>query len=436
MNASTSRVRAPVFHGWRIVAVAFFVDFIAVGFFFYSYGVFFKALAEEFGGARLDVSVGLTLVNVVGGLLAPFIGKALDRHPIRRVIAAGTLSMSLGFVLLSTIGARWQFYLILSTLIGFGLNSMGGLATAKLVANWFDRRRGMALGVATMGISLSGVAMPLISAWLIAEVGWRGGFLIFGAFTFLFVLPVVLRFVVSSPEELGLAPDGDPLPPEGAPPPRRQLATATLLRDWKFWMITLCVGLLFCVMGATLTHMVPRVTDMGYTLLQAAPVLSFGAAAGVLGKVVFGWIVDRLDPRLAILAALGTQFLGQLGMLSVESYAAFALSATLFGFGMGGVVPLHGAIAGIAFGRENFGKVMGLMRPAMMPLQVAGLPFAGWVFDSFGDYRLAFQIFLGLYVLSALCAWGMRLPDRSAPASLRSLAEADQGAGAEVPSTP
>ncbi len=91
---------------------------------------------------------------------------------------------------------------------------------------------------------------------------------------------------------------------------------------------------------------------------------------------------------------------------------------------MGGVVPLHGAIAGIAFGRENFGKVMGLMRPAMMPLQVAGLPFAGWIFDVYGDYRLAFQLFLGLYVLAALCAWAMRLPDRNAPEAVRSLGEA------------
>lgn len=431
-EARARKTPRPPFHGWRIVAVAFFVDFIAVGFFFYSYGVFFKALAAEFGGARLDVSVGLTLVNVVGGLLAPFIGRALDRYAIKYVILAGTLSMSVGFLLLAGIAARWQFYLILATLVGFGLNSMGGLATAKLVANWFDRRRGMALGVATMGISLSGVAMPLISAWLIDAVGWRGGFLTFGAFTALFVLPVVARFVVSSPEDLGQSPDGDPPLPDGTTPRARpQASSAALLRTHNFWMITLCIGLLFCVMGATLTHMVPRVTDMGYTVVQAAPVLSFGAAAGVLGKVVFGWVVDRLDPRLAILAAIGSQFLGQVGMLAFDGYFAFAAAATVFGFGMGGVVPLHGAIAGIAFGRENFGKVMGLMRPAMMPLQVAGLPFAGWIFDVYGDYRLAFQLFLGLYVLAALCAWAMRLPDRDAPEAVRSLGEATRHDGAE-----
>lgn len=428
-GADTSRL----FHGWRIVAVAFFVDFIAVGFFFYSYGVFFKALAEDFGGARLGVSVGLTLVNMVGGLVAPFIGRALDRYPIKYVIVAGTLSMGIGFGLLGIIAERWQFYLILATLIAFGTNAMGGLATAKLVANWFDRRRGMALGVATMGISLSGVAMPLISAWLIAELGWRGGFMVFGAFTLLMVLPVVIRYVVSSPEDMGLEPDGDRRAP-GSPPPRKrpQASSWALLKTWNFWMISLAISLLFCAMGATLTHMVPRVTDMGYTLLEAAPVLSFGAAAGVFGKVAFGWLVDRLDPRFGILAALASQFVGQVGMLTFDSYVGFALSATVFGFGMGGVVPLHGAIAGIAFGRENFGKVMGLMRPAMMPLQVAGVPFAGWVFDTYGDYRLAFQVFLGLYLLSAICTWFLRLPSRDDPDAIRPVSEA-KGASDAAP---
>ncbi|HSG90770.1 MAG TPA: MFS transporter [Pseudomonadales bacterium] len=405
-----------------MVAVAFFVDFIAVGFFFYSYGVFFKALAEEFGGARLDVSIGLTLVNVVGGLLGPFIGRALDRYPIKWVIVAGTLAMSLGFLLLSQIEARWQFYLVLATLIGFGSNAMGGLATAKLVANWFERKRGTALGIATMGISLSGVVMPLVSAWLIAEFGWRGGFLVFGGFTLLLVLPVVMAFVVSSPEDIGLGPDGDHYSVDDPPRKRVQASTGALLKERNFWMTTLAVGFLFCAMGATLTHMVPRVTDLGFTLLQAAPILSFGAGAGVLGKVIFGWIVDRLDPRLAVLAAIGSQMVGQIGMLYFDSYLGFALSATVFGFGMGGVVPLHGAIAGIAFGRENFGKVMGLMRPAMMPLQVTGLPFAGWVFDTYGNYDMAFQLFLGLYVLSAVCIWGLRLPSRDDPDRIRPLA--------------
>ena len=81
-----------------MVAVAFFVDFVAVGFFFYSYGVFFKAIEQEFGGSRLGVSLGLTITTTVGAIAAPFIGSALDRFPLKRVIAAGSISMALGFL--------------------------------------------------------------------------------------------------------------------------------------------------------------------------------------------------------------------------------------------------------------------------------------------------------------------------------------------------
>ena len=416
------------FHGWRMVAAAFFVDFIAVGFFFYSYGVFFKALAADFGGARLDVALGLTLVNVVGGLLAPFIGEALDRFPIRRVITVGTLAMSLGFLLLSVVTAQWQFYLILATLIGFGSNAMGGLATAKLVANWFEARRGTALGIATMGISLSGVVMPIASALLIEQIGWRGGFLVYGAFTLVLVLPVVLAVVVSRPEEVGQQPDGRAPAVEAAPLPHRALPVRKLMRDRNFWVLNFVIGFLFCVMSATLTHMVPRVTDLGFSLIEAAPVLSFGAGAGVLGKVAFGWLVDRLDPRFALLAAIGSQFLGQIGMLGADGYVIFAVGAAVFGFGMGGIVPLHGAIVGLAFGREQFGRVMGLMRPVMMPLQVAGLPFAGWVFDVQGSYDFAFQLFLAFYIASAGCTWLLRVERQDAPERVRSVADAARSA--------
>ena len=200
------------------------------------------------------------------------------------------------------------------------------------------------------------------------------------------------------------------------------------MRDRNFWVLNFAIGFLFCVMSATLTHMVPRVTDLGFSLIEAAPVLSFGAGAGVLGKVAFGWLVDRLDPRFALLAAIGSQFLGQIGMLGADGYVIFAVGAAVFGFGMGGIVPLHGAIVGLAFGREQFGRVMGLMRPVMMPLQVAGLPFAGWVFDVQGSYDFAFQLFLAFYIASAGCTWLLRVERQDAPERVRSVADAARSA--------
>jgi MFS family permease len=400
------------FLGWRMVAVAFFVDFVAVGFFFYSYGVFFKAIEQEFGGSRLGVSLGLTITTTVGAIAAPFIGSALDRFPLKRVIAAGSISMALGFFALSQVDSQLEFYLALGAFIGFGASAMGGLATAKLVTNWFSRRRGTALGIAATGISASGVVMPFVSATLIESYGWREGFMLYGAFTAFVVVPLVLRLVVSSPEEVGLRPDGQlprPTPAGEAAPPAPPSPTP-ILKDRNFWVLVAVIGLLFCCQSATLTHMVPRITDTGISLQTASLVMSLTAGLGIAGKLSFGWLMDRWSGRSAIWFTVACQLAGQLAMLQQDNLALFAVGAALFGYGMGGVVPMQGALIAKVFGRARFGKALGLLRPGMFPLQIVGVPLAGGIYDATGSYAPAFVTFIVLYCLTAALAMAFREP--------------------------
>lgn len=395
-----------------MVTVAFFVDFIAVGFFFYSYGVFFKAIAAEFGDSRLGVALGLTVTSAVGALVAPAVGRALDKYPLRRIIAIGSTSMAIGFVSLSFVQNPIQFYLVIGLFIGFGASSMGQLATSKLVTNWFDRRRSTALGIAATGVSLSGVIMPFISAELIQAYGWRNGFLVYGLFTGLVVVPLVLRVVISKPEDVGLHPDGADKylsHPQGAPlPPRVRMGA--VVRDANFWVIAVSFAFLFCCMSATLTHMVPRVTDLGYTLSQASLMMSLCAGLGVLGKLSFGWLGDRLGVRTNLWIIVAVQFLGQLLMFISPGLLLFGLGAALFGYGVGGVVPMQATAVAKTFGRERFGAVLGLIRPAQFPIQIIGVPFAGWAFDTYGTYDLAFQAFLVIYFVAAFSVLFYRAP--------------------------
>ena len=403
-----------------MVLVAFCIDFVAVGFFFYSYGVFFKAIAEDFGGSRLGVAIGLTVTNAVGAIAAPYVGRALDKYPLRNVMGIGALFMAFGFLGLSFVQNELQFYLVLGLFIGFGASSMGNLATSKLVTNWFDKRRGTALGIAAAGVSLSGVIMPYISAELIENFGWRQGFLVYSAFTFLVVVPLIFRLVISRPEDVGLRPDGampikfddgSILPPVEKAPPKMRLLE--LFKEHNFRMIVLTFSLLFCSMSATLTHMIPRLTDFGYTLVEASLVMSLCAGFGVVGKLSFGWLSDRLSVRKVMAIVIFMQFTGQYLMFSSLDYLTFAIGASMFGFGVGGVVPMHGAVVGKTFGRDRFGAVLGLMRPAMFPIQILGVPFAGWIFDVTGSYDIAFQVFLGLYFLAALAVSFYRQPAKS-----------------------
>lgn len=403
----------PTFVGWCMVAVAFFVDFIAVGFFFYSYGVFFKAIAAEFGDSRLGVSIGISVTQGVGAVLAPFIGRTLDRYPLKRVIATGAIAMGSGFLLLGFVQTPLQFYLVLGVFIGFGAGAMGQLATSKLVSNWFVLKRGTALGIAATGISVSGVIMPATTAWLIGEFGWRNGFITYGIITLIVVVPVVLRLVISRPEDIGLLPDGE-TEATTLPPPKPALRTREFISNPNFWFLVAIIGLLFCIQSATLIHMVPQLTDRGIDLVSASFIASCTAFFGILGKLIYGALVDRWDVRRALWLGIGFQVTGQLFMLLTDGYAGFLVGASLFGFGMGGIVPMQGAVVGAAFGRESFGRVLGAMRPAMSVIHLIGVPFAGWMYDVTGSYDPAFQTFLVLYLVTAMVVAGLKVETRSA----------------------
>ena len=287
---------------------------------------------------------------------------------------------------------------------------LGVLPSATLVANWFVVRRGAALGLSTLGVSLAGVLMPPIATGLIGAAGWRTTFLVYAAASWLLVIPAVARFVVQRPEDAGQVPDGTS--PSAAP----GLGTASpgspmLLRQRSFWLIAAVMGVNFCAMSAVLTHSVPFATDIGLSPAAAASVLSVMAGAGALSKPLFGGLTDRLDKRVVASLISGVQLIGVLLLLSARSHPGLLVAGAIFGFGMGGVVPLHGALIGAAFGRAAFGRVMGLMMPTMLPLASLGVPYAGYVFDRDHSYAAAFQTFIGLYLLAMLAGALLRLPE-------------------------
>jgi MFS family permease len=222
---------------------------------------------------------------------------------------------------------------------------------------------------------------------------------------------------VTRPEDLGQKPDGGALEAEPAGPGASDVTWSTrqLLRERNFWMIALPFALIFSALSAVLIHLVPFAADLGIEGYRAGSVLSVAAGAGVLGKVIFGRLVDRGDPRRAVWASFGTQTAGLLVLMHAGGFAQLVAGGLVFGFGMGGVVPLQGAVSGRVFGRLSFGRVMGLMRPVQVPLHAVGIPLAAGIHDATGSFEIAFRIFVGVYVASGLAIGGLRVaPPRTA----------------------
>lgn len=394
-----------------MVMVAFVADFVAMGLFYYSYGAFFLPIAEELGdGSRFGVSLGMALVSGVAALISPLVGYALDRYAIKWIMASGAVVIAVGFALMSVITSLWEFYAVSIACLGVGTALMGEFATAKLVANWFARNRGIALGIATLSVSLAGVVVPPGTTWLITEYGWRGSFAIFSVVTVIVILPPVLLLVVNTPREKHLSPAGRAFLPAAStdqPCSAVDVSWQALLSSPVFWGVVVSIGLLFCEMGAIFTIMIPFARDLGFGAFEAAYIFSASAIPGIFGRVFFGLLADQINARLAIIVIHLTQLTGIILMLNASQFSSLVIAAGIIGFGMGGVGPLYAMIVSTFFGPKQFGKVMGLMRPTMLPLQVSGYPLTGWVFDHFGSYDLALHLFIVLLIVALFATWSL-----------------------------
>jgi MFS family permease len=425
-----------MYYGWKIVATTFVTNFITVGFIFYSYGVFFKALAADIGGSRLGVSFGLTIMSIAAAIVAPFIGHALDRRSIRNIMCCGAVLMATGFFLASRMNTLWQYYILLGSFMGLGAIMMGGLAGSTLLANWFFRRRGTALGISTMAVSLSGMVMAPLATQLIAANGWRYTFVIYGWVVLGLAAPLVWLVIINRPEDIGLNPDGAehvPLTDQAdVPEPMVPLAPGDqmidlpahvewsalgTLRDRNFWSIAITLALNFCAIGGILVHIVNHATDLGFSASKAAFVLSTMAGLGVASKFLFGWLTDRIDTRYALWIAIGLQVAGTALLIVVRTYPALLVSGAIFGLGMGGIFPIQAFLIAEVYGRRSFGRVMGLMGPCMLPIQIAGIPFAGYIFDQKESYTPAFLTFVALYLVAACVLLLLRRSRRPLEAS-------------------
>lgn len=413
----SDRAEPRVFYGWWIVSASFLVQFMTMGTTFYSYGVLLKPLSESLGASRFAVGSALPMMMLMGALTGPLVGREVDRRGVRRLMMLGTVLMTAGFLAFAQIDSLLGLYAAFGGLVALGAALLGPLTNTALVARWFDKARGTALGISQIGLSISGLFMAYLTTWLVLEYGWRTAILCFAGVPIVLILPVVVLVVVNRPQDRGLLPDGrmDSSDAAPEPPSADEGSLRDALRERDLWLIALVMGFSFAGGGAVIQVVHSHVTDLGHSATQAASVLSLMAGMAALGKPIFGRLADRSSPRSAMGLAVGLQLVGLLAILFAPGYAALLGASIPFGLGFGGLLPLFGMLTAVRFGAGRLGRMMGAAGPMMLPFQLFGLPFATAVFDRTGSYTPAFVTFLAFYG-AALVALS-RLPRHSEQAA-------------------
>jgi MFS family permease len=380
-----------VFYGWWVVSTA------ALGLclgsppiLVFSFGVFLKALSQEFHSGRAAISLAFTLHNVISAVCAPLVGLLVDRYGARRVILPATVIFGSILVLSKFLTANlWQFYAFYLTLGVIG-SGMSPVSYGNVVSHWFDRRRGLGLGLMMFGLGFGAMVMPSAAQRLITLLGWRMAYAAVGSAILIISVPVVAAFLKESPEEMGLLPDGGVVSAQNATARGGADAGLTWHDAWHsptFWLMVLAFFLVGASVHACVLHTAAILTDLGSTAQAAALGSSLVGVALLVGRVGSGYFLDRFfGPRVAIFffggVAIGIALLWIGGSREVALVGAF-----LVGLGMGAEVDIIAYLTSRYFGLRAFGEIYGYAFGAFALAGGVGTFLMGAGFDLTGSYR-------------------------------------------------
>jgi MFS family permease len=397
--------RPRVFYGWWIVVVSAAGLFLGAPLVVFSFSVFFKPLVVNFHASRAAVSFAFSLTNIVGALWIPLSGMLIDRLGAKRVIIWMTLFYGLILTSVLWVGSSiWQLYLFFS-LVGIGLSSgPSPVPYGALISHWFNRRRGLALGLAMLGIGVGSVVAPILAQRLITIFGWRITYALFGVAVLLVPLPIAAALLQNDPAQRGLQPDGDESVPGSllSSQDKQGMAWREIWHSPVFWML-ICIFSLTgaCVHGAIL-HLSAIFTDRGVSAENAALAASLVGAALIVGRAGSGYLLDHFfAPRVAILFYGATT--AGLAMLWAGRSGTPALAASfLVGLGMGAEVETMGYMISRYFGLRAFGTAFGCAFGAFMLAGAAGVLLMGAGYDRFHSYTVPLAVFCVAMLLALL----------------------------------
>lgn len=405
-----------IFYGYWILASAFLCVFIFSGSSVGVFSLFVKYLQTDFGWGRGEIMIAFSLLFMVMGLAAPFVGGLIDRYGVRGVIAIGAFVGGLSFASLSLMQNLWHFYSAYMV-IGMAMAAIGQIPASTLVSNWFKKRRGTAIGIMSTGIGAGVLVLaPLVSGYLMPSFGWRAVYLFLAALMWL-LIPLALIVLRTKPAEMGLYPDGvvtlDNVIETKTATSVTGLSLKMALGTSAFWLIAVSFFINGFSQLGVIQNQVPHLQDIGYPLATASAALTALGLGSAIGKFAFGWLCDQIPPKYACAISIVFLVVATIIFINVKPASPVAiiwLYAIILGLGAGGWLPTMSMLITTNFGLTAYGAIFGMITLAQSVGGGFGPPFAGFMYDTMNSYRWAFLIFLLLYAIALPATLMIRQP--------------------------
>lgn len=393
-----------IFWGWYIVSGAFLVMGINYGA-RYCFGVFLKPMAAEFALSRSVISLAAAINMLVYSLGSIFVGRMLDRIAPRWITTAGAIIAACGYILTGFVSTPLGLYISYGLMVGAGAAGMGVVACSSSVSKWFINKRGLAIGFASMGISLGTVTLTPLSGYIVGVFSWRVGLMALGVITLMIGILVSQTLMrKTNPEAYGLLPDGDKITiihQSSTAQAVHKVSTLTIFKDSRFWTLAICQGLAVMISMSVFVHQVAYATDNGIDKMAAAASLAAISMTGFMGQFLFGWITDRIkDPKYGSFIGILFMLAGTILLLNVHSIFQLYIAALIYGFGYGSLAPILPLLVANRFGRHVVGSIYGLLTFFIGIGGAIGPVLGGFIYDHFGSYRYLWLI--NIFVLSCV----------------------------------
>ena len=414
--------RPPRLHyAWVVVAVSFLVLLVAAGARSLP-GTLLVPLEREFGWGRATVSLAVSVGLVCYALVGPFAAALMDRIGVRRVMAIALAFIATGSGLATRVSTPWQLDLLWGVLVGVGTGSVSVTLGAVVANRWFDKRRGLVMGIfGATWASGQLVFLPVV-AWLNVHQGWRTG-VGTAAIVVACTIPIALLLMRERPSDLGLAPYGSTAvqatPHVGSSPVRDALAAlGEGARSRPFLALT---GAFF-ICGVTTngiigTHLIAAGHDHGLSEVTGATMLAAIGFFDVIGTLSSGWLTDRYDPRKLLFAYYGFRGISLVFLPYALSVKSIPIAAFVVVYGLDWVatVPPTVAITAQIFGRER----VGIFFAWTLAAHQLGAALAAWLAGAArgwsGDYILTFLVGGALSVVAAFLSLSSQSRRAAAP---------------------
>ena len=365
------------YSGWRVVFAACLGVMAGFGsLFVYTFSVFVKPLAADFGWSREAISGGFAIAAVTLGLSSPLLGRWIDRIGPRQIILTCMTVYGCGIASLSLLRSGiWQFYLTCFVL-GLVGNGAAHLAYSRSISTWFHRRLGLALAFVMVGAGLGAMILPVVAQTVISWSGWRTAYGTLGVLALLLGLPLSWRYI----RERGATVH------KSAPVLHSGITWRQGLRSYAFWIVTAILFVSSISMNGAITHLSALLTDRGLTAANAALCASILGGSSLLGRIVVGWLLDRFfGPHVAFAINLITA-LGIFLLARANSFPAGCLAAALIGVGAGGEAATTPYLLTRYFGLRAFSTLYGVTWTFYAAAGAIGPVILGRAFDATGSY--------------------------------------------------